>query len=258
MTRGAVRGMLGPSGPMIEARITMRSSHIVDCLAGFAAILAVLAVSCTFVAQNAAGSTSNTRSTMPSDIDPQSGFRLPLPKREDLDDAGKRGYDRANTPGKTIVGLRGPGGIGLYSTKTIEARNAVNRYLRYEAGFDPKVREISILTVAREMNSQFEWAAHEPEALKEGVSPQVIAVIKNRGSTEGLAETDAAIIEFGRQIFRDHKVSSAAYARMRALFEPTKLVELVLLMGTYSSTAVLLTAFDMQLPEGQKPLLPLP
>ena len=27
---------------------------------------------------------------MPPDIDPQSGFRLPLPKREDLDDAGKR------------------------------------------------------------------------------------------------------------------------------------------------------------------------
>src|ERR1700733_5849801 len=113
---------------------------------------------------------------MPSDIDPQSGFRLPLPKRDDLDDAGKRAYDRANTPGKTIVGLRGPAGIGLYSTKTVEPRNAVNQYLRYGAGFDPKVREIAILTVAREADSQFEWAAHEPEALKEGVSPHVIDV----------------------------------------------------------------------------------
>jgi len=33
-------------------------------------------------------------SEMPSDIDPQSGFRLPLPKREDLDDAGKRAFDQ--------------------------------------------------------------------------------------------------------------------------------------------------------------------
>ena len=32
---------------------------------------------------------------MPSDIDPQSGFRLPLPKREDLDEAGRRALDRA-------------------------------------------------------------------------------------------------------------------------------------------------------------------
>jgi hypothetical protein len=31
-----------------------------------------------------------------------------------------------------------------------------------------------------------------------------------------------------------------------------------MLMGNYSATAALLTAFDMQLPEGQKPLLPMP
>jgi 4-carboxymuconolactone decarboxylase len=195
---------------------------------------------------------------MPSDIDPRSGFRLPLPKREDLDEAGKRAYDEASTPGKTIVGLRGPAGIGLYSTKTVDARNALNRYLRFEAGFDPKVREIAILTVAREMDSQFEWAAHEPEALKEGVPQNVIDVIKHRSSTAGLSEMEAAIIEFGRQIFRDRRVTPEVFARAKALFEPTRLVELVMLMGNYASTAALLTAFDMQLPEGRKPLLPVP
>jgi 4-carboxymuconolactone decarboxylase len=194
---------------------------------------------------------------VPPDIDPQSGFRLPLPKREDLDDAGKRAYDRANTPGKTIVGLRGPAGIGLYSTKTIEARTAMNDHLRFEAGFDPKIREIAILTVAREMDSRFEWAAHEPEALKTGVAPGIIDVIKHRKSTQGLGETETAIIEFGRQIFRDHKVTSAAFARVKALFGPHQLVDLVLLMGNYASTAALLTAFDMQVPDG-KPLLPVP
>jgi 4-carboxymuconolactone decarboxylase len=194
---------------------------------------------------------------MPSDIDPQSGFRLPLPKREDLDEAGKRAYDRAATPGASIVGLRGPAGIQLYSTKTVEARNAAASYLRFKV-FDPKTREIAILTVAREMDSQFEWAAHEPEALKEGVTPQIIDVIKHRKSTQGLDETYAAIIEFGRQIFGDHRVTPAAFARIKARFEPTKLVELVMLMGNYAATAALLTAFDMQLPEGQKPLLPVP
>jgi 4-carboxymuconolactone decarboxylase len=191
---------------------------------------------------------------MPPDIDPQSGFRLPLPKREDLDDAGKRAYDRAATPGKSIVGLRGPGGITLYSPKTAEVRTAFNNYLRFEI-FEPKIREVAILAVAREMDSQFEWAAHEPEALKEGVPAEVIDVIKHRKSTQGLDETYAAIIELGRQAFGDHKVTSQAFARVKKLFEPQKLVELVLLMGNYASTAALLTVFDMQVPEG-KPLLP--
>jgi 4-carboxymuconolactone decarboxylase len=190
----------------------------------------------------------------PSDIDPQSGSRLPLLKREQLDEAGQRAFDRASTPGKTIVGLRGPSGLHLYSTATVDAHNVMNQHLRYQC-FDAKTREIAILTVAREMDSRFEWAAHEPEALKEGVPAEIIDVIKHRKSTQGLDEKTAAIIEFGRQLLREHKVTSAAYARMKPLFEPNKLVELVLLMGNYASTAALLCAFDVQVPEG-KPVLP--
>jgi 4-carboxymuconolactone decarboxylase len=193
---------------------------------------------------------------MPSDIDPQSGCRLPLRKREELDEVGQRAFDRASTPGKTIVGLRGPAGLHLYSPQTLDAHNVSNQHLRFKC-FDAKTREIAILTVARELDSQFEWAAHEPEALKEGVPQQIIDVIKYRKNTSGLDEAYAAIIELGRQIFHDHKVTSQAFARVKALFPPHKLVELVLLMGTYASTAALLCAFDMQVPEG-KPLLPVP
>ena len=196
--------------------------------------------------------------SMPADIDPQSGFRLPLPKREDLDEVGQRHYDRATRPGATIAGLQGPAGIQLYSPKTAEHAQALNRYLRFEAGFSPRVREIAILTTAREMDSQFEWVAHEPEALKEGVEPAVIDIIKHRKSTAGLGETDAAVIEFGRQIFRDHKVTPDIFARVKALFGAQKLIELVMLMGNYAGTAALLAAVDMQLHKGHKPLLPIP
>jgi 4-carboxymuconolactone decarboxylase len=233
----------------------MRSSRVFYCLASVIAVLALVAITRPAIAQSPTVSPATMGSTMPSDIDLQSGFRLPLPKREDLDEAGKRAYDRAATPGASIVGLRGPAGIQLYSTKTVEARNAAAQYLRFKV-FAPNVREVAILVVAREMDSQFEWAAHEPEALKEGVPQAVIDVIKHRKSTQGLDETYAAIIELGRETFGGHKLSSATFARAKAVFEPTKLVELVLLMGNYAGTAALLTAFDMQLPEGQKPLLP--
>jgi 4-carboxymuconolactone decarboxylase len=204
------------------------------------------------------GSPPTLGQIMPSDIDPQSGFRLPLPKREDLDDAGKAHYDRVAAPGASIVGLQGPSGIGLHSPTAAEHARALNRYLRFEAGLLPRVREIAILTTAREMDSQFEWAAHEPEARKEGVEERVIDAIKHRMPTAGLAETDAAVIELGRQIFRDHKVTSETFAKAKALFGPNKLVELVMLMGNYAGTAALLAAVDMQLHPGQKPLLPMP
>jgi 4-carboxymuconolactone decarboxylase len=195
---------------------------------------------------------------MPSDIDPRSGFRLPLPNREDLDEAGKVAYDRGTRPGATIAGLQGPAGIQLFSPKTAALHTAINRYLRFEAGFTPHVREVAILTTAREMDSQFEWVAHEPEAIKEGVPQQVIDVIKHRRPTAGLDETDAAVIELGREIWRDHKVKSETFARVKAIFGPNKLIELVMLMGNYAGTAALLATVDMQLHTGKKPLLPIP
>jgi 4-carboxymuconolactone decarboxylase len=195
---------------------------------------------------------------MPTDIDPHSGMRLPLPRREDLDEAGKEAYNRATTPGATIAGLQGPSGVQLYSPRTSAHLTAINRYLRYEAGLTPRVREIAILTTAREMDSQFEWVAHEPEALKEGVPQEVIDVIKYRQGTAGLDPTDALVIELGRQIWRDHKVTSDIFAKAKALFGASKLIDLVLLMGNYAGTAALLTAVDMQLHAGKKPLLPVP
>ena len=44
----------------------------------------------------------------PKDVDPESGCRLPLPRREQLDEAGQRTYDSLADPkGGTIRGLRG-------------------------------------------------------------------------------------------------------------------------------------------------------
>src|SRR5262245_24582795 len=204
------------------------------------------------------GPPPSTGAPMVSDIDPQSGFRLPLPRREDLDEVGKRMYDRATTPGATIAGLQGPAGVQLYATRAAEHLQPLNRYLRFQSGISPRIREIAILITAREMDSQFEWVAHEPEALKEGVPADVIEVIKHRRSTEGLDAADAVVIALGRQIWRDHKVKPETFAKLKATFGPNKLIELVMLMGNYASTAALLTAVDMQLHAGKKPLLPIP
>lgn len=195
---------------------------------------------------------------MNSDIDPQSGFRLPLPKREDLGEVARKHYDRANTPGPhSIVGLRGPAGIRLYSEASLEHAQGLNRYLRFESGISPRIREIAILTTARALDCQFEWCAHEGEARKEGVEPEIIDVIKHRKSTADLGETEATVIDLGREIWVARKVTPETFARAKALFGPRMLVDLVQLMGAYAQTAALLIAFDMQLPAGKEPLLPM-
>jgi len=199
------------------------------------------------------------QSRAPADIYSDSGNRLPLVKRENLAPAGQKTYDQLASPtGGSLAGLRGPGGIMLHAPKVSELNSALNRYLRSpETGFDGHVRELAILVTAREFNSQFEWAAHESVALKEGVSAATIDVVKHRKIPRGVPEADAIVIQLGREIYGNKKVGAATYARAVKQFGPERLINLVALMGNYAGTAALLATFDMQLPPGQKPLLPM-
>ncbi|XAH24195.1 carboxymuconolactone decarboxylase family protein [Xylophilus sp. GW821-FHT01B05] len=195
--------------------------------------------------------------TLPPDVDPRSRCRLPLPHREDLSEAGQQAFDRASRPG-IIAGLQGPAGIQLHSPEVAPHLSALNSYLRFRAGFTPQIREIAILATAREMDSQFEWAAHEPEALKEGVPQDVIDAIKHRRNTGGLGAEEALVIELARQLWRDHKVAPKTFVQLKSLYGPRKLIDLVVLMGTYANTAAMLAVVDMQLAEGKQALLPIP
>jgi 4-carboxymuconolactone decarboxylase len=200
-----------------------------------------------------------TADKLPSDVYPESGFRLPLPKREELGEAAMRIYDQLCDPkGGSLVGLRGPGGIRLHSPRLAEVSSPVNRYLRREAGFNGRVRELAILVTAREFDSQFEWAQHEPEALREGLPPEIIDAVRHRRGTDGLPETEAVVIRLGREMFGERRVAPDTFAHALRLFGRQGLVDLVSLMGQYSATAALLTAFDIQLHPGQQPLLPVP
>ena len=193
----------------------------------------------------------------PDDVDPMSGCRLPLPRREDLGDAGQRTCDNLADPeGETIRVLRGPRRDHAAQPRTLATCPAPQSLYPIRGGTGYRVRELAILTIARELNSQFEWAAHEPEAIGEGIAQELIEIIRHRKDTKGLDEADAIVIELGREIFGARRVSSVTFARCLKQFGRRKLVDLVALMGNYASTAALLVAFDMQLDPSQPPPLP--
>jgi 4-carboxymuconolactone decarboxylase len=199
-----------------------------------------------------------TESKFPKDVYEESGFRVPLPKRDELDDDGKEIFDHFMDPeGGTYVGIRGPGGIRLHSPKLSQLTQDVNYYLRHESGITKRVRELVILATARELNHQFEWTAHEPAALKVGISQEIVDLIKFRKSTDGLEETDVVAIELGRQLIGDRKLTTETFAAAQRIFGTKMLVDIVSVIGSYAATGTLLNAFDIQLHPGKEPLLPL-
>jgi len=170
---------------------------------------------------------------------------------------GRKLYDTVVGPqSRTLVGLRGPGGIWLHSPKLAGFVRSANQYLRFETALDRRLTELAILVTARELHNQFEWTAHEPAALKEGLEPKIIDVVKRGRPIAGLGKKEALIVGFGRELFRTRKVRSGTFARAVELFGRRGVLELAALMGNYAGTALILAAVDQQLHPEQTPLLP--
>ncbi len=224
----------------MRVRLTM-----VLVLAGILLLPTTAAVS----GQGASGGSARLESdgTLPKDVYQDSRSRLPLIRREDLNEQGRKAYDAAaaSSPAGRPEGVAA---IRLH-------RSGVD--VRWDSVIGRRLTELAIITEAREHDQPYEWSLHEMEALSVGLEPEIIDVVRHRRPLTGLGDKEAAIIQFGREL-GSHKVSSETYARALQLFGRTNLVDLVDLMAQYAGTAVSLTAANQWMPPQMKQFLPLP
>jgi 4-carboxymuconolactone decarboxylase len=191
---------------------------------------------------------------LPADVDPQSYSRLPLLKRDQLDPDTQRVFDATAGKDRAVAPI-GPVGTSLYSPGVAEPMNQLNQYLR-KTVVGTHYFEICALLAAREFDQYYEWSSHEPGAVRAGVDQKSIDAIKFNRDVKGLQEKDAAVIQFGRALFHQHKVSPALYSKIVEMFGKQGMFELTAVMGDYAMAAMMLDAVDQQLPPDRKPLLP--
>lgn len=226
-------------------------------LAG-AGLAALALISATGVASRAVAQDSAQR---PADIDPESGNRLPLPKRETMSPADQQIFD--SVMGKQATGLSALGKerpqVRMTSPGVTKGLEEAHHYLKYEAGIDGRLMTVAVLATARQLVSQYEWTQWEQHARTPNdpryVEPYVIDTIKFCKPVTGLGPKDAAVISLARELFGPRKVSSETFDAVLKQFGPRKTVDLEELMALYASTADELVVFDQQLNPGQKPLL---
>lgn len=185
---------------------------------------------------------------LPKDVSPDSRNRLPLIRREELDDRGKRAYDTAAGDSNSRSGPQGAAEIRLHGTGTD---------VRWAAPVGRQITELAILTTARERDQPYEWSLHEMEAVAVGLDPAVINAVRYRKPLSGLGQKETITIQAGCEIFGKHQLSAATYAQALKVLGQANLVDIIDLMGQYAATATRLTAFNQHLPPQMKQFLPL-
>jgi 4-carboxymuconolactone decarboxylase len=151
---------------------------------------------------------------------------------------------------ETIAGSRGrvagPFAALLVSPELADRVQHLGAFIRYGSSLAPNLTELAILVIARAVNSPFEWTAHEPHALRSGVTPAAIAAVRAGRRPEGLAADEAAAHDFTRELVANDDVDDATYDAAREVLGAVGVVELTVLVGYYELLARTLRAHRLE------------
>jgi len=151
------------------------------------------------------------------------------------------------------VGLRGPYNALLRSPVMGQRMLDLLYYLRWNSSVPLRLNEFAILIIGRQWRSQVEWYAHAPLALKAGLSPEVVADLKEQKRPARMKPDEAVVYDFVTELTRDHRVSDATFNLARQLLGEQQVVDLTAVAGTYVTVAMLLAMAEEGVPAGKEP-----
>ncbi len=89
-----------------------------------------------------------------------------------------------------------------------------------------------MILTAIEMDCQFIWNAHCAFARQADLSDKLLNNLRDKKDLPALSAEEAAVVDYGQELFRTRKVSQPVYDAALALFGVRGLVELTNLLGT--------------------------
>jgi 4-carboxymuconolactone decarboxylase len=149
--------------------------------------------------------------------------------------------------------LTGPFQIWLNAPELGHLAQALGAHCRYKTSLSPRQSETAILVTANLWKAQYEWIAHEPQALKAGVKPETVKAIQAGREPKSAQKDEKAIIDFVKELYKTKRVSDKTYKRVHALFGDAGVVELVGICGYYALISMTLNTFRAEIP-ADKPM----
>jgi 4-carboxymuconolactone decarboxylase len=147
-------------------------------------------------------------------------------------------------------GVVGPFIAALRSPECMRRLQHFGAYLRYDSNIPPRLRETTILLTARRWRQDYEWWTHVDLARKAGVPDSTIDAIRTGNPPASPSPEEAMLFELCTALFDDGRVPDALYARALAVLGEPGVIDLICVVGYYSTLAIIMNATDTALPEG--------
>ena len=146
----------------------------------------------------------------------------------------------------------GPLNIFLRSPEYAEVARPLSAYLRFQAPFPEKLKELAIMLTGRFWGGTYVWWSHRPFAIKAGLSEDLIQALAKGERPADMAADEAVVYDFTTELLSTRKVSDAHYRAFVERFGERAVVDLVGLIGAYHTTSMLFAVERYPLPAGEK------
>lgn len=176
--------------------------------------------------------------------------RVPYVARESLDAEGQKIYDQIrqdrNSP---EVGLQFR--ALLNSPKAAGYLTSMGAQLRFQSAIPEHLKELAIILVAREWNSDIEWTGHSLLAARAGISSRTIETIRTGKAPEGLQGDEVVIARYVRQAIRDKEITDDAFEAAHQLLGDQGVTDLTLTVSYYTALAIAQIALKPEMGGGR-------
>jgi 4-carboxymuconolactone decarboxylase len=153
--------------------------------------------------------------------------------------------------------IYGPASVMMVVPEALACSNRLYRYLREESSLSMKTVELATIVAARELDCRHVWNAHAGAARQYGNPDSLVDGLRDRLPLHGLAPDEQAVVQFGQEYFRTHRVSPEVFQAALDQFGQRGLTELAFVFGSYSLVSVIVNTFETDMPPaGNEPLLP--
>jgi 4-carboxymuconolactone decarboxylase len=150
-------------------------------------------------------------------------------------------------------GVRGPFSMLLHSPKLAERILPLVTFFRDQSVVEGKLRSIAILTAVREREAAYVWAAQVAAARRNGVSEEVIDLIRAKADPGKLPAEEREIVTYIRQLMRTNRSDQAVFDALKNRHGVQWLVELTAAANYFALLSGVVNAFEVAAPpDGDK------
>jgi AhpD family alkylhydroperoxidase len=130
----------------------------------------------------------------------------------------------------------------LHSPPLAEGWLAFFTAVRQKGILSGRLRELAILRIAVINGADYEFAAHVPFALKEGLTQAQLDALRAGRAPDGLTDADRAVLAYADAMTRQVRVAEEVFAEARRALPERELVELTVTVAGYNCVSRFLEA----------------